>query len=456
MPIYLLCLAVFWAATRHATSGIHRQGIWDPIVLYRRVLLAISLLWLLPLSQRDPAIQYWWFTFYFLAAGASILGWTLGSRIKFTRVNIGLSALQSGRLFFLFALPFILLYLGTGQFFVDVSRLLSSSVSEIRAEHWESFGAATALDALVYLASYVAIPFALSWSVMRSRSLAYFGSLLAFCLIMVLALSDASRTAIIFYSFVVILASLQKHSGSVAGNIQRNYLMFSVFIILSAVGLYYFLYVYFIERVPDLADRFPYYYRNIAGEFPSAFLLNLSDRSGGVAGIIAASASYFSSTLTFFERFMREHESCRCLYAFGAYNFSILDLFGLTDWISVRAGITEFWSLRGPSTNPWASSYRDWFIDFGSLGAPVFGFAMFALLGGVWRMAANRSDGLGQFAATYICAFIMVVPLLSPLFMHGFSIPLYIIVFFVVCSRPSAVASSSNSVLATLKERHDA
>lgn len=456
MLIHIVGLVVFWTATRQAKSGMHHQGLWDPIVLYRRVLIAVSLLWILPLSQRDPGIQYWWFAFYFLSASASIFGWIIGSRTKFKRIEVGLTTLQSGRLIFLLALPFLLLYLGSGRFLADISRLASSSVSEIRAEHWESFGATTTFDALMYLASYIAVPFALSWSAMRPRSLSYFGSLLAFCLVIILALSDASRTAIIFYMSVILLTALQKYGSSVAGEIKKNYLMFGLFIAIALMGMYYFLYVYFLERIPDIVARFPYYYRNISGEFPSEILMMSNEWSGGVTGVLAASASYFSSTLTFFEQFMRDHEACRCLYSFGAYNFSILDLVGLTDWGSVRAGITEFWSLRSASTNPWASSYRDWFIDFGTIGSPIFGFILFAVLGGLWRMAASRSDRLGKFAATYICTFVMVVPLLSPLFIHGFSIPLYIIVFFIVFTRPVTSKLHSRAGLATSKDPQNA
>jgi hypothetical protein len=424
-------LALFWLATAPARSvALKKEMRFDPIRVYRTIILTIGVLWLLPLSQIDPLTDYTYFGLYYLAAAASIWGWVLGTHRVTGRIQIGINETTLLGTLFALSLPFVVIYPLSGNLFDDFRAITQSSALELRQLHWENFNQRSLLDNLVQLSSYAALPFSFYWTTARRKGLAFWYSICLFALCLIPGITDASRTGLVFFVAVAVMILYRQRGISLRDLAKRHPFMAIVALAIVAFAIYYLTFVFLLQKAPGLSFEYYRVYVNIAGAPPSSLLLDMNSATGGTIGVFAASLSYFTSTLTFFEAFLRDASSCGCTEQWGAYNFSILDLLGITDWNAIRASIARFWEMRQAGVNPWASSYRDWFIDFGYFGTIIFGFALFYFFGSAVRSSSSRVDSISVITCTYVAIMIQIVPMLSPLLSTAFFVPLVMLLFF--------------------------
>lgn len=424
MIIFVTCLVLFAAASLPLKShaAFKRIG-YDPAKLLRLEIILLSLLWMLPLFGKTGEIEYGWYSFYFLAALTSIAFWSLGTRLKLPRPAPLVSAETAKKALVAASLPFVFYYVATGTLLDQLNSIANLSIYQLRTNHWQNFGGSG--DAFLFLASCAAYPAALLWPISKPRSGVFFFSLFVFALFAITAIAGGSRMVLVFSIAISLLLWHSKHPIKPL-TLLRTRPFFSISAVAAGLGaLYYIFYFVLAERVPGLSSQYDLLSRVIVGAKPTDLMVRINEWTGGVAGVVAISVSYFSSTLTFFESFMRDSTQCNCSPQYGVYNFPFLDNLIGGDWFEIRTQIAYFWASRGTGQNPWASSYRDFFIDFGLIGSLIFNAVVFASLGALAGSAATKRDDLSKLVVAYISAFVLITPLLSPLLILVISLPLY-------------------------------
>lgn len=378
---------------------------------------------MLPFFQKSDSIQYGWYAVYFLAVLTSITAWTVGTHVRLPKLTARVSASTAKRVLLAASLPFVLYYIGTGNFFAHLSSITSLSVYQLRVNHWQSFGAGG--DPILFLTSCAAYPSALLWPIAKPRSMVFYYSLFIFGLFAAISIAGGSRMVLVFSALTCLLLLHTKYRIRPIVMLRARPAAALSALCLAFFALYYVFYYVLAERVPGLSTQYEALSLIIVGARPTSLMQQINEFTGGTAGVVAISVSYFSSPLTFFEAFMRDRSQCGCFPSFGVYNFPFLDNVLGGDWFEIRARIAHFWMTRGVGQNPWATSYRDFFIDFGWIGSFVFNALIFFLLGAFARSAAAKRDDVSKLIVAYIAAFVLVTPLLSPLLILVVSLPLY-------------------------------
>jgi hypothetical protein len=417
---FIAALALFFVVTMplKASPEVAALG-FEPVKIVRMLIIFSAVIWLLPITEMPPKASWQWTGSYFLSAAVSLAALAWGTRVK---IDIGRGALKPESavdLLLVIAAPFVFYYAASGALFTDLGAVLTESLLDRRFRMWEEFGEG---DRIKLVLGFLAYPAAHVWALRSPRSLAFWWSVVVFVLFVVVGSATGGRMMLIFSTVVCGLLLHMKYDLSPRRMLKGRIFSSILLAMLTCWLAYYVLYYVMSERIPQMATRYEHISYLVTGAYPSRWMLDLNDATNGAAGSVALNLGYFSSSITFYQTFMA---SPCCEGQVGVYNFPFLGAVMDASWFDIRDEIAYYWTRQGLSPNPWATAWRDWYIDFGFVGSFAFSIAVFATLGMVLRSVAVQRTSYAWLVAAYTMGMLLVMPLLSPLLIQVISIPYY-------------------------------
>lgn len=289
--------------------------------------------------------------------------------------------------------------------FLDAGRL--------REAHWQQANSQGAFNKIINLMAYLAFLFVISFPYARRYwRKSYLPCVVIFSAVLEYSLQQGARALIV----ISVIGYAATYISIFPTSISRKLIILVLFLIM----FYFFGAEFYLSRnsnfalAPDLFLR-----HNCAG---ASFTALGSEMPNSVKALILASC-YFSSPPYFFEIFWTGGGVGS--FGLGTYNFGIISQGSFT---SFRQEIASLLQQEALGQNPWATSARDAYIDFGFF-APLFA----AVLGAGVGMFAPINPRDGYIAAakfSVLVCFAFFLPFMSPLIIRPIIYPLILLLFF--------------------------
>lgn len=417
-----------------------RRFRFDPVRIVRGMFILSGVIWLLPITEAPPFVAWHWGLTYFLSATISLAALAWGTSVRVRLFSGGLPASSVTTLLVVMAIPFAAYYAAT-SLSADLQTAIYESQRDRRLSMWEGFGVEG--DRILLALGFLAYPAAHLWAVMSPRHVRFWVSLLLLALFVVQTTATGGRMVLMFSAVVVLLLWHTRFDLSPTKMVRSRFFTSIALGAVVAFIAYYMFYYVMAERIPTMAMQYGRISKLVVGAYPQEWMLDLNDATNGAAGAIALNLGYFSSPINYYHLFM---ERPCCEGQGGVYNFPFLASFADISWFSIREDIAAYWTRRGYSPNPWATAYRDWFIDFGLIGSFIFNAIVFATMGLILRAAASSSGRIAGLVAAYATAMLIVMPLQSPLLIQVISGPFYVMLaMFALVRAPGRSARATRT-----------
>lgn len=170
-------------------------------------------------------------------------------------------------------------------------------------------------------------------------------------------------------------------------------------------------------------------------------IVSYVDKNPRSNGLLALSfgSTYFSAPLVKFNYYFSE-VLVQDWKELGLYNFPIIEkIFTLSnkEHFRIREEIKTRSNIDGNDSNPWATAFRDFSIDFGILGAIFCSFLSSVLIRKSYNMSFKKRDPFSLILCSLASIFSFVIPFYSPYLILGqslfFLIALYVF-YKIICS----------------------
>lgn len=378
-PLLLTCCLLFLAIWRFA-PGLRATQRWSAMILFLSATLMMMLALAIPTSTYFRTLS--WQTDAF--AAACVVAFCMGSLLAGRTQRHASGGLQtpSG--------PFAtvrsadetalnqILAVATIVYVISciplVPDVLGSSVSDLRATHWQQFGQneRSIIDivrGMSRLGAIIMFVVVVDNLARRQTRFVFFG-LAAMFAIFIETTSFGGRFLFIFYLSAIIVSYMTIRS---AHRMSRK-VRFSAFAFVAAAA-YFSLIEFPIIRNPDLLRDPGLYLSFIEPSVIGPWITGTESefiRSRLIG--LAVSVQYFATPLLKLE-FSIADLGVQRWYASGTYNLPFLaplyDLLGFdsVDFLEARDMIASYLANAGNANNPWATGFRDFLIDFSWLGS---------------------------------------------------------------------------------------
>jgi hypothetical protein len=248
----------------------------------------------------------------------------------------------------------------------QITRVLNSSIQDLRKEHWNTAYDEKGALGIVYAlaragAGYFMINMPLFTRDKNRLSLAL--GLASAVFIFVETAAAGGRYVFIFFALATLINhyALKKPTAKVGLNIG-----YSLFII---AGAYFSLAVFPLLRNVYLASEPMPYFSYVDDVTPAPWILQLS------SGTLRTVVPY---KLQFYLENMRSQSGMML----GSYNIKYLSflpqIFGIDarSFTEMREYISDLSSVAGYGGNPWSTGFRDLYLDFGKVGSVLASFCL--------------------------------------------------------------------------------
>jgi hypothetical protein len=254
----------------------------------------------------------------------------------------------------------------------QVSKVLTSSISDLRKEHWDSaydekggFGVIYALARAGAGFYMICIPQFFK----EKRTLSVIIGLFSAALIFVETAAAGGRYVFLFFSLATAINYYAQRNQASQTRLKFAY------IIMGFVVLYFVLAVFPLIRNPYLASEPMPYFAYVDDVVPAPWILQLS------SGTLRNHLIGFSFTTTYLTvtpyklQFYIENMRAQHGLMLGSYNIKYLSfmprIFGIDtpDFVKMREYISDISYVAGYSGNPWSTGFRDLYLDFGKVGS---------------------------------------------------------------------------------------
>jgi hypothetical protein len=267
-----------------------------------------------------------------------------------------------------------LLYTATvlGDIGFVVKGLLSASfdLQQQRVAHWDGFGGGmsggSAIKSVGRSASMMLASLTY-YSVLSKRKFWLLGSLIGWFNLLALSISDASRATIMFS--MIMAGFVYVHCLRVDVRVKEKKINKKL-VGIAAIAVYFVLVVFPAMRNPDIVDAYDKYLQFRDDSHLSEWVVSASRHQGAEhLSSLAFGSGYLSIPVVKFNQHVEG--GVASWYYGGVYNVPIIGkviaLFtGNNPWYEVRERIEQMILSQGHlATNPWATGFRDVFIDFG-------------------------------------------------------------------------------------------
>jgi len=174
-----------------------------------------------------------------------------------------------------------------------------------------------------------------------------------------------------------------------------------------------------LTRNPNFAGNQAFFIARICTvQEPGSWVDGTADPNTAALG---ASLCYFVSPMHSLDDFIHGRDDWD--FRLGGYNAGLLTRAAFAD---ARNDIGEFYDGRGLGTNPWTTSVRDFWLDFG-YAAPLVYFPMgYAIARVSRRQRPNNPFAMAR--AALLVPWALMIPFISPLIISSLMYPLLIVV----------------------------
>jgi len=286
-------------------------------------------------------------------------------------------------------------------------------LSDARSSHWESAYSLGAVDRFLNAISYFSLLYVIAFPFARKN---YGEAWLVFIFVAISVIDftlQKGGRSIILYGLIGFLA--------VYVGLHKPKLRVVLSVVLVLVGAFYILGAeFYLARSPNFILAPDLFLRhNCAG----ASYTDMGERLSSELQALVLSSCYFSSPPYFFDVFLERRGIGEL--ALGGYNLSIIfsDMF-----VDARSDIAALFAHESFGQNPWSTSARDFFIDFGYL-AFLFSLVLGIILGR-FSKAYPVDSYAGVVRLGILACFAFMFPFISPLVIRPIIYPIIFLMMY--------------------------
>jgi hypothetical protein len=432
--VYLLVL--YYVVVLIATIKL-KLDFFDPLVLFLISSLAISVITAVQLVKYEVVFTFSSFVFFFCCINAFVIGSLVNCRIKRKTDKLYWRSSLLINLFSILSLIFIALSI---RDIILKGLSFNLSLNELRSIFFDDIDEAKELGFIAVVkgaSKSIAILYTtlIPYFKNQKRKIHFYISLATLFVIFVDTALQGGRT---FFAYAIILILFTYNIIKVIEGVKNPYLknkrqvlkFFFLFLIIF-LGLFG---VFPALRNPHLigaVNTFVNLHHKNAKVSES--VVTFVDKHPNGNGLLALSfgSTYFSAPLVKFNYYFSEMH-VHNWNKLGMYNFPIIEKvltssnkqhFRIREEIKVRSNID------GNDSNPWATAFRDFSIDFGILGAILTTFLSSVFIRTSYNMSFRKKDPFSIILCSLASLFSFLIPFYSPFLILGQSLFMLIVLF---------------------------